>query len=195
MKTIPQTKWKARTKHELMIEVWEALDCETVGAKELVAISEEVKKRFGEGAVESPVAIARLLADEGAELRHAEVLDLHVQWLTRDPYDAMFRNVLKFGNFHQAENSIKNLETLRKKFLSENDKKGLLRVIETAQKGKRRAEMISRNKKVDEQKREEKAEIAEWFTIWLKQPDVFFSWLQVRKRSKGFKEKFNYAES
>lgn len=190
MKTIPQTKWKARTKHELMIEVWEALDCETVGAKELVAITEEVKKRFGEGAIESPVAIARLLADEGAELRHAEILDLHVQWLTRDPYDAMFRNVLKFADFNQAENSIKTLETLRKKFLSENDKKGLLRVIETAQKGKRHAEMISRSERVDEQERAEKIEIAEWFAIWLKQPDLFSSWLVVRKRSKDFKEKF-----
>lgn len=186
-----ETKWKARTKQDLMIEVWEALDCETVGAKELIAIDEEVKKRFGEGAIESPVAIARLLADEGAELRHAEILDLNVKWLTRDSYDAMFRNVLKFADFKHAENSIKTLETLRQKFVSENDKKGLLLVIETAKKGKRRAEMISRNQKVDEQKRAEKAEIAEWFTIWLKQPDLFQNWLAVRKRSKDFKERFN----
>lgn len=173
-----------------MIEVWEALDCETVGAKELISIDEEVRKRFGEGAIESPVAIARLLADEGAELRHAEILDLNVKWLTRDSYDAIFRNVLRFADFKQAENTLKTLESLRKKFLNENDKKGLLRVIETAKKGKRRAEMISRNQKVDEKKRAEKAEIAEWFTIWLKQPDLFQNWLQVRKRSKDFKEQF-----
>lgn len=173
-----------------MIEVWEALDCETVGAKELIAIDEEVRKRFGEGAIESPVAIARLLADEGAELRHAEILDLNVKWLTRDSYDAIFRNVLKFADFKQAENTLKTLESLRKKFLAENDKKGLLRVVETAKKGKRRAEMISRNQKVDEQKRAEKTEIAEWFTIWLRQPEIFASWLGIRKRSKDFKEKF-----
>ncbi len=182
--------WKARTKQDLMIEVWEYLDCETVGAKELVAIAETVKERFGEGAEESPVAIARLLADEGAELRHAEVLDLYVQWLTRDTYDAMFRNVLKFGDFKQAETSLKTLELLRQKFLKEKDKKGLLRVVETAQKGKRRAEMISRNQKVDESKRAEKSEIAEWFTIWLKQPELFNSWLTVRKRSQDFKNRF-----
>lgn len=173
-----------------MIEVWEFLDCETVGAKELIAINEEVKNRYGEGAVESPVAIARLLADEGAELRHAEILDLNVQWLTRDSYDAMFRNVLKFADFKQAENTLKTLETFRQKFVADKDKKGLLRVIETAKKGKRRAEMISRNQKVDDKKRAEKEEIAEWFTIWLKQPDLFFNWLQVRKRSKDFKLKF-----
>lgn len=186
-----ESKWKARTKQDLMIEVWESLDCESVGAKELIAINEEVKKRFGEGAIESPVAIARLLADEGAELRHAEVLDLNVHWLTRDPNDALFRNVLKFADFKQAENSIKTLDSLRKKFLSDNDKKGLLRVIETAKKGKQRAEMISRKLNVDEQKRAEKKEIAEWFTIWLKQPDLFQNWLAVRKRSKDFKENFS----
>jgi hypothetical protein len=186
-----QTKWKSRTKQDLMVEVWEALDCESVGATELTAIAEAVRGRFGDGAVESPVAMARLLADEGAELRHAEVLDLHVQWMTREPHDAMFRNVLKFSDFKQAENSIKTLESLRQKFLRENDKKGLLRVYETAQKGKRRAEMISRNKKVEEKNRAEKAEIAEWFTIWLKQPDLFQSWLMVRKRSKDFKQQFS----
>ena len=186
-----QTKWKSRTKQDLMIEVWEALDCESVGAKELTAIAEAVQGRFGDGAVESPVAMARLLADEGAELRHAEVLDLHIQWMTREPHDAMFRNILKFGDFKQAESSIKTLESLRQKFLREKDRKGLLRVYETAQKGKRRAEMIARNKKVEEKKRSEKAEIAEWFTIWLKQPEVFQSWLAVRKRSKDFKQRFS----
>lgn len=190
MKSETTNKWKARTKQDLMIEVWEYLDCETVGAKELIAIAEVVRERFGEGAEESPVAVARLLTDEGAELRHAEVLDLYVQWLMRDTHDAMFRNVLKFADFKQAENSLKTLELLRQKFLKEKDNKGLRLVVETAQKGKRRAEMISRNQKVDAQKRSEKAEIAEWFTIWLKQPDLFHSWLAVRKRSQDFKNKF-----
>jgi len=190
VKSETTNKWKARTKQDLMIEVWEYLDCETVGAKELIAIAEVVRERFGEGAEESPVAVARLLTDEGAELRHAEVLDLYVQWLMRDTHDAMFRNVLKFADFKQAENSLKTLELLRQKFLKEKDNKGLRLVVETAQKGKRRAEMISRNQKVDAQKRSEKAEIAEWFTIWLKQPDLFHSWLAVRKRSQDFKNKF-----
>ena len=39
------------------------------------------------------------------------------------------------------------------------------RVRETALKGKQRAQMIARNRNVDEVKRAEKAEIAEWFTV------------------------------
>ncbi len=188
-------KWKSRTKRDLMIEVWEALDCESVGASELEAIKQAVREKFGDGAVESYASVARLLADEGAELRHAEVLELDVQQRSRDPYDAMFRNVLKFSDFKQAAGSLKNLENLRKKFARERDQKGLRRVRETALKGKQRAQMIAGNKAVDERKRAEKAEIAEWFTIWLQQPEIFETWLELRRASKQFREQFGAAEN
>jgi hypothetical protein len=50
--------------------------------------------------------------------------------------------------------------------------------------------MISRNHKVEPQKRAEKEEIAGWFRIWLETPDVFFDWLDVRKQSPEFRAKF-----
>ncbi|HZH32587.1 MAG TPA: hypothetical protein VEY11_17615 [Pyrinomonadaceae bacterium] len=182
--------WRARTKHDLMIEVWEHLDCETVGAAELEAIAEAVRARFGEGAEESPAIVARLLADEGAELRHAEVLETDARWRSADPYDAMFRNVLKFSNFEEAAASIKRLDNLRRQFARKKDKEGLRRVQETVLKGKQRAQMIARNATVNEQKRAEKEEIAEWFTVWLRQPEIFDDWLILRRRAKEFRERF-----
>ncbi|HLM56136.1 MAG TPA: hypothetical protein VK422_08380 [Pyrinomonadaceae bacterium] len=173
-----------------MIEVWERLDCESVGAKELEAVTEAVRQRFGEGAVESPAIVARVLADEGAELRHAEVLEMDARWRTADPYEAMFRNVLKFSTFEEAAGSIKRLDNLRKQFGRKGDREGLRRVQETVLKGKRRAEMISRNQAVNERKRAEKAEIAEWFTVWLNQPEIFSDWLSLRRASKDFRERF-----
>jgi hypothetical protein len=186
-----ERKWKSRTKRDLMIEVWEALDCESVGAIELEAIEQAVREKFGEGAVESHASVARLLADEGAELRHAEVLELDVQQRSADPYDAMFRNVLKFADFKQAAGSLRNLENLRKKFARDSDRTGLRRVRETALKGKQRAQMIAGNKNVDAKKRAEKAEIAEWFTIWLQQPEIFETWVELRRQSKEFRERFS----
>jgi hypothetical protein len=173
-----------------MIEVWERLDCESVGAKELEAVTEAVRGRFGEGAVESPASVARVLADEGAELRHAEVLEMDARWRTADPYEAMFRNVLKFSTFEEAAGSIKRLDNLRKQFGRKGDREGLRRVKETVLKGKQRAEMISRNQAVNERKRAEKAEIAEWFTVWLNQPEIFDDWLSLRRASKDFRERF-----
>jgi hypothetical protein len=188
-------EWKSRTKRDLMIEVWEHLDCESVGAAELETIESVVRERFGEGAVESPAHVARLLADEGAELRHAEVLELDARYRAADPYEAMFRNVLKFSSFAQAAVSINNLENIRREFVRKKDKEGLRRVNEVALKGKQRATMIARNRNVDEKKRAEKEEIAEWFTVWLKQPEIFSDWLELRKRSKDFRRRFDGEES
>ena len=185
-----QREWQARTKRELMIEVWEHLDCESVGAKELEAVREAVRGRFGEGAVESPARVARVLADEGAELRHAEVLEMDARWRTQDPYEAAFRNVLKFSTFEEAAASIRRLDNLRKQFRRKDDREGLRRVQETVLKGKQRAQMIARNQSVNERKRAEKAEMAEWFTVWLNQPDIFEDWLALRLASKDFRARF-----
>jgi hypothetical protein len=182
--------YKSRTKNDLMIEVWEALDCESIGAKEIAAIEDAVRERFGASAVETPMKIARLLADEGAELRHAEILELDVERRLESPYDAMFRNILKFSDFRQTAASIRHLENLRQKFAREKDKEGLRLVRETALKGKSRAAMIAKNPKVDEKKRAEKAEIAQWFTIWLQSPEIFENWIELRRNSKDFKNKF-----
>ena len=57
--------WNARTKHDLIIEVWEYLDCESVGARELEQIQQALGERFGAGALQSPASIARTVADEG----------------------------------------------------------------------------------------------------------------------------------
>jgi hypothetical protein len=183
-------EWKARTKRDLMIEVWEYLDCESVGAQELEAVTEAVRERFGEGAVESPVIVARLLADEGAELRHAEVLELDARWRTQDPYEAMFRNILRFSTFDEAGASIRRLENLRRQFQKKNDREGLRLVRDAALKGKRRAQMIARNAKVAERKRAEKSEMADWFTVWLNQPEIFEDWLFLRRSSEDFRARF-----
>ncbi len=182
--------WKTRTKTDLIIEVWEKLDCESVGAKEIEAIEIAVREKFGLSASESPMKIARLLADEGAELRHAEILELDAARRTESPYDAMFRNILKFSDFKQTLVSIRHLENLRKKFLIENDREGLRRVQETTIKGKRRAQMIAKNEKVAPEKRAEKQEIVEWFTIWLQNPAIFESWVNLRQKSPDFQERF-----
>lgn len=182
--------WKSRTKNDLIIEVWEKLDCESVGAKEIEAIETAVRGKFGESAVDSPMIIARLLADEGAQLRHSEIMELDVKRRLESPYDAMFRNILKFSDFKETLISIRRLENLRRKFAKDNDKQGLRLVRETALKGKNRALMIAKNRKIDARKRAEKAEIAEWFTLWLGSPEVFENWVLLRQNSKDFKEKF-----
>jgi hypothetical protein len=182
--------WKSRTKTDLIIEVWEALDCESVGAEEIEAIEEAVRGQFGEGAVESPMIVARMLADEGAELRHSEIMELYVKLRADTPYDAMFRNILNLSDLKQTLSSIRNLENLRKKFAAENDREGIRLVRETGKEAKRRSRAAAENEKIEKKKRDENWEIAEWFAIWMQTPEIFESWVELRKNSKEFKEKF-----
>ena len=112
-----------------------------------------------------------------------------------DMYEEEFEDLLHFKTLEDAEVSIMRLDELRHKFAERKELAAVNRVLEVARLGKRRAEMISRNHKVEPQKRTEKEEIAVWFRVWLESPDAFFGWLEVRKASPEFKLRFPALES
>jgi len=175
--------WKSRNKTELIIEVWEKLDCENVGASEIEAIEIAVADVFGKSAVESPMKIARLLADEGAELRHSEIMELYVRRASDRPYDAAFANLIETGDFRTALRSIRQMENLRRKFESESDREGL-RLLRTQAIAEKDRKIASSKTQIGA------AEIAEWLNIWLKSPEVFETWVKLRLASADFKSKF-----
>ncbi len=82
------------------------------------------------------------------------------------------------------------LDELMRKFRGEGQRAAVVRVLEVARLGRRRAEMIARNPRVDVRKREEKQEMVQWFRIWLETPDAFFDWLDVRKQSPEYLLRF-----
>lgn len=182
--------WKARTKDDLIIEVWEKLDCENVGAVEIEAIETVVADQYGTAAVDSPMVIARLLADEGAQLRHSEIMKLYLARASDRPYDAALRNIVRIDDLKSAERSIRDLENLRQKFVRENDKEGLRLLLDTARKGKESAGTNTGKKRLSSDAQQMNAEIVQWFTVWLQTPEVFESWLNLRKRSADFLNKF-----
>jgi hypothetical protein len=182
--------WTSRTKQDLVIEVWEKLDCENVGAAEIEAVQEAVSARYGIAAVESPMRIARILADEGAALRHSEIMELWVRQYSEQPHEAEFRNLLKLDDLDGALRSLRRIDNLRRKFLSNGDKEGLRLLREEVLEAKTAALKASRDKKLDEQTRLAKAETVEWLTIWLQSPEIFENWIKLRRNSAEFKNKF-----
>jgi hypothetical protein len=122
---------------------------------------------------------------------------LRVVWSTRSDtegrYEEEFHDLLHFSTLQEAEMCIIRLDELWRKFRAEGERAAAERVCEVARLGRRRAEMISRNHKVDALKRAEKEEVANWFAIWLQTPDAFFDWLEVRKQSPGFQQKFAHS--
>jgi hypothetical protein len=182
--------WRSRTKIDLIIEVWEKLDCESVGAAEIEAIEEAVSARFGDAAVESPMRIARTLADEGAALRHSEIMQLWVARFADQPHEAEFRNLIKTDDLDAAARSVKQIDNLRSKFLAVGDKDGLRLLREEVLEAKAAMQKASRDKQHDVTMRQVSAEIAEWLTIWLQSPELFENWIKLRRSSAEFNRKF-----
>jgi hypothetical protein len=173
--------WKSKTKNDLIIEVWEKLDCESIGETEIAAIEEAVRDIYGQNAVDSPMVVARLLADEGAELRHSEIMNLHINRFPSTVYDAMFRNILKFESFQQTISSVRQLENLRRKFTSEGDKEGL-RIL--------REKIVTAKAGLIENRSQTNVELAKWLTIWLQTPEMFETWTILRMKSVEFQTRF-----
>lgn len=182
--------WSARTKTDLIIEVWEKLDCESVGEKELEAIETVVKEVYGGHAADPPMIVARLLADEGAVLRHSEILEMDAARRLNSPYDAMFRNLISFSSFAAAESSLRSLENLRRKLDADGDREGLRRVKEEAFAARDEAKRLSAGEQRTGEDPAFYTEIAEWFSIWLQSPEIFEGWVRIRKRSEQFREAF-----
>src|SRR5262245_19135300 len=179
--------WKSRTKIDLIIEVWETLDCENVGDQEIIAIEQAVREQFGNSAVDSPMVIARLLADEGAELRHSEIMKLFVERNQETEFDALFRNILDFDTFETTLATIRNLENIRKKFTEDKDREALRLLRETALEGKKELLSSAGNARSSPGSKLMNAELANWLTIWLQSPDVFENWAALRMRSADFR--------
>ena len=182
--------WQSRTKTDLIIEVWEKLDCESIGAAEIEAIEIVVGEQYGKGAVDNPMRISRLLADEGAELRHSEIMELYLARVSDRPYEAAFRDVVNISGFKSAHRSLKNLEALRKKYLRDSDKEGLRLVREAALNGRLAAAEPAERERVEPATRQISGEIAQWFTVWMHNPEVFDDWVDLRTNSRDFSDKF-----
>lgn len=188
---------KPHTKRELIITAWDDLGRLKVGASELRKIQKSIREAFGAGAVESPAAIARVLADEGAELRHPQVIEFDARWR-----DAKIRREAKrLGGLEagaagkpfrlkQAESFIKKLERLRNDAERAGDKAASRSVQKTAVDARQLAHSMARNLTFEETTRAEQTEIAEWLAVWIQTPRLFAEWLELRRRSAEFREKF-----
>lgn len=179
--------WNARNKADLMIEVWEKLDCESIGRAEIEAVEVVVAEQYGASAVDSPMVIARLLADEGAQLRHAEIMALYVERASDQPYAPVLRNLIKIDDLSAALGTLRELTNLWTKFKNTGDRLGLDQIRIAARNGRKRAiEIADRGSSKTDVNRE----IAEWFRIWLETPEIFASWVDIRMSSEKFKERF-----
>ncbi|HUJ39140.1 MAG TPA: hypothetical protein VLW54_01230 [Candidatus Acidoferrales bacterium] len=104
-----------------------------------------------------------------------------------------FAHVLRFATLEEAEATLRRLDGMWREHRDAGDRAGAERVLDLAREGRRRAQMIAGNRRVAAEKRAEKEEIRQWFRVWLEAPETFFDWLELRKASVEFGEKFGGA--
>jgi hypothetical protein len=171
-------------KKRLILEAARALGRPRFTPAEIEQIRRQLIAQFGAHGKTSSDYIVSVLEEAG----------MRVVWPTESDaaghYEEEFSDLLHFSTLAEAEMCLVRLDELLRKFAAEHQRGAAERVREVARLGRRRAEMIARNHKVDAKKRAEKEEIAHWFGIWLETPDAFFDWLDVRKRSPEFQRQF-----
>ncbi|HEV7796699.1 MAG TPA: hypothetical protein VGO73_00985 [Pyrinomonadaceae bacterium] len=184
------TKWQARTRRDLIIEVWETLDCESVGASELERIQEALREKFGAGALETPASIARTVADEGAVLRHPEVFECDLKWREKNLAQSIFKEAMDFSDLSSAFAVMVKLEEKRLQLKTKNEPEGLKNLRDIVVAARTESQLRARSRIIDEDQREQSKEISEWLRVWLQAPELFSDWLDLRRRSPEFRKKF-----
>ncbi|HKV26624.1 MAG TPA: hypothetical protein VJN93_18660 [Candidatus Acidoferrum sp.] len=177
-----------KSKKEFILQAAREIGASRWTLAEIDQLRRRLTADHGEAAKTSSEYIAEVLKAAGWKVL------LSLQEEAEEQYEEEFEDLLHFKTLEDAEVSIMRLDELMRKFREHGENAAVERVLDVARLGKRRAEMISHNHKVEPQKRAEKEEIASWFRIWLETPDAFFDWLDVRKQSPDFRNRFPEAE-
>ncbi|HEV2615826.1 MAG TPA: hypothetical protein VGU63_04355 [Candidatus Acidoferrales bacterium] len=178
------TQAKVPAKKEMILNAARDLKTAVYTPAEIEQIRRKLIADKGEHGKTSSDYIVTVLSEAGMRVVLSARSD------TEGRYEEEFRDLLHFSTLEDAEMCLVRLDELLRKFGTEGERAAEVRVLEVARLGRRRAEMIARNHKVDAAKREQKEEVARWFAVWLEQPDAFFAWLEVRKQSPEFQERF-----
>jgi hypothetical protein len=159
--------------------LWEECPGESAGERELIYIQQSLSESLD--VVESPARIARTLADNHVPLRHPEVLVADSKWREDQINKAPDVVEFDFETLENAISSLKRLEILRLRFLSEGDEVRWQIVVEHAREWK----VQLARKPTDLAK-----EMVQWLAIWLQNPDIFEDWSDLRQNSPEFRERF-----
>lgn len=94
---------------------------------------------------------------------------------------------LKFGTLLEGEASLRAIHSMWEDLVKKGVRDGAYRCRQRVLEGKKRLRFMSHDRRLGPSKREEKAEIHTWFSLWLEDPASFFQWLELRQSTSQFK--------
>ena len=181
---------KAKLRDELILDAWLQREADSLGAAELQSIRQALTNEIGEGATPSPATIARTLAEHGVRLRHAEILSVDTTWRKQRLDELFAPGELNFESIESSVESMQKLDDLLVHFNSEGDLTGESSLRELALALKTELQLVAKARMKLGLEQQIAAEVAEWLTIWHQTPHIFFDWLEIRRGSEPFRQKF-----
>ena len=170
------------TKYQIVVDVWERMEKDVVGAPELELIQQALAVRFG--TIVSLASIARTLADHGATLGHPDIIAADLKW--RERASLFTPEDLTFGNMDAATSLIEKIEGLRETF--QEDKPMLEHLRQSVQQIKNELDVLAASDRVGQNVLAR--EVGQWLAIWLQNPQIFPEWLALRRNTPEFQKRF-----
>ena len=173
-----------RSKKQCILDAAHSLKIDRAGRSEIRRIQAYLVWQFGVDAKPNVSYIARTLRQAGIQVDAVtEFDDAEVE----EPYATRLQGLLQFQNLQVAEDSLRKLHAAFEEYRQAVDRLGMRRVRGLVLRGRQRAEAIAHNPRVNPANRHVKREIVNWFRVWLESPDLFFDWLEIRKKSEEFR--------
>jgi hypothetical protein len=178
---------KRLSKREMVLEIYDREAMGEVTAREIATINRGLVEEYGEGGLLPPAEIARILINEDLPVRLEQIFNMTS---VEEKYVRIFEGVLKIDNLAAAEKSIRQIDTLYRQFQKRRDRRGARAARDLALRGKDQAVSRNKDQTLTANARAEQAEIAGWLTIWLQTPDLFDHWIELRKLSTEYRNRF-----
>jgi hypothetical protein len=122
---------------------------------------------------QSPAAIARTQADDGAQLTHPDVLDADVRWRS----ERLFTS--EELNFDTPAAAIDWISHLSRRADHERLRPAVLNL-------KRELEAVVASERTSQTDRQLAMEVGQWVTVWLQNPAIFDDWFELRRKTHEF---------
>ncbi len=166
------------TREQFIVEVWERMGLEVAGAAELAEIQQALAKRFGPM---SPASVARVLADDGVRLGHPEILQADSRWREQNSL---------FTAEELGLESVADAVRLMEKITRLQGEESIEPLRQSVRQLKTELDLVMKSSETPRNQRELASEVAQWLTVWLQNPQIFVQWLDLRRATPEFQERF-----
>lgn len=178
---------KRKSKAEMVLEIYDREAMGEVSEEEIAIINRGLIEEYGAGGFLSPAEIASILIDEDLPVRFDEVFNMNTP---DDRYEEFLSPGIDLATLTTAETSLKRVHERFTALLREKDRRGMDYAREMVIAARKSALQDATNEKLSPPRRHELNEIAEWLAIWLQTPDLLEMWLDLRKATTEFRNRF-----